>query len=283
MISSRAEMMDASNNLVPRAFEVPHPAMRSPARSASGSLAFFGGSGGAYAASPLYVQPPRTRAAFRVGYGDALIRPVWSRDGDRLLYVGVQETSRVPKALWSLWSVDISSRASRRLVLIPALNVAPLGWERHRALFLRADGADSSLYTVAPGSLKLTGILLPQPLVTAFLSPDGRYIAAAAPTGCGWCTLDIYNVETVALWTGPSGIPDERDIAWSRDGRYLATLMQNRLEASTPDGRVIGEFSPPARLPRSWQHLFEARLASHNLILWDTVTGSRYVASTYKT
>jgi Tol biopolymer transport system component len=243
----------------------------------SGRLAYFRSAGSAYAGSPLFLTNPEGRSDLLVGHGDALVRPVWSPDGRYLLYVRVQATRRFPGARWTLLEVDVQSRHTAVLAAYDALNLSPLGWQGDKALYLVANTTDSSVYAVSRGRPSLMGILMPQVLTTAFLSPDGTHIAFEAPANCVYCTLDTYDLSAQLPTIGPSGFSNESAVAWTRDGRELVAFLGGRLTVLDTDLHPVQSFRAPAGLPSVWSHLMRASVSPSDITLVDSVTGQRFL------
>lgn len=251
--------------------------MRSPSAAPVGSmLAFFRGSGDAYSATPLYLRIAQSRRPFRIGTGDALVRPAWSPDGRRLLYVRVREVAVEPGALWTVLSYDIGTHVTSTIASANALNVVPLGWAGSRPMVLVSNATDSSIYTAASGRLRVKGVVMGQPFTSALLAPDGRHVALAAPTNCSFCTLEIYGLHTASVWKGPTGLPSENDIAWTADGRYAAALVGHTIVVTTPDGGSKRAYPAPPALPRVWMNVMRLKLAGGRVAIIDTVTRRRY-------
>lgn len=212
----------------------------------------------------------------RVGRADRYITPVWSPDGQTLLYAQVTATHHDPGARWTLWRYGPGQRAPRRLASMTALNLRPLGWQRGEPAFLATTATDSSLFRVAGGHTVFGGIVIPQPVSYGSLSPSGRWIAVTAPTSCRFCTLDIYDTASQTLANGPDGIPRESEVAWTVDGHTLLTNLHGRLTAVDAASLKTQILPWPSGLPSTWSHPMRARLSATALVLTDLVTGRRY-------
>ncbi|MDQ2742551.1 MAG: hypothetical protein M3Z66_09705 [Chloroflexota bacterium] len=236
--------------------------------------AFFARSGPANSQVPLLIAQGRTIR--RVGFGDPLLRPVWSHDGKHLLFVRVSETSGIPGARWQLLEFNLPSRTTRRLASVESLGVTPLGWSRGRILFLVAQPAALTVFGATPGKTSKIATLLSQPLIDASLSPNGRYIAVAAPANCGFCTLDIFDLDRGTLWGGPTGLPNASTIAWTNDGSTLVTEVGRRVAIVELPGFSVRYRPMGSTLPRRWVDVMRASVDGRAVTLTDTVTGEVY-------
>jgi hypothetical protein len=119
-----------------------------------------------------------------------------------------------------------------------------------------------------------------QPILTAYLSPDGRSMAFAAPANCLYCTVDLYDLAEQRVWDGPSGVNNETALAWTGDSRQVVALAGHRLLTVDRTSENVGSAPAPYNLPRRWIHPMSATITRGHVTLTDTVTGARYQAST---
>ena len=141
-----------------------------------------------------------------------------------------------------------------------------------RIIFLLADSTDTSIFTVSAGHPKLVGIMMPQPIVSANLSPGGRFIAFGAPTNCSSCSVYLYDLSKHALSSGPTGMPNDTTLAWTADGSTVVAILGNRLTALSAATLGATSFPIPSGLPRSWNEPMRAVLHGNMLTLIDLVT-----------
>jgi hypothetical protein len=240
--------------------------------------AFFRRGKDAYAPSALYVSSLVSRVTIRVGAGDFLIPPVWSANSCALLYVRVRQTRSLPLARWSLISYDLRTRVTSTRAVKTGLNLAPLGLRPSGASFMLANSTDTALFSASGAHQSLLGILLSQPLVTARESPDGSYVAFAAPTNCSYCTLDVYDVSKKSTWVGPSGLTNERTFTWSNH-HLLVALIGSRLAVINVLSHSISWYARPGGLPDNWPHELRALVRPDKIILTDWLGGRSYVTS----
>jgi len=242
-------------------------------------IAYFLGKRGAYAPSPLVVVSQQTGALRRVGAGDRLVRPAWSRNGRFLLYARVAPTSRSPGAMWSLVRADV--RSARNLVLWrqAALAIQPLGWRGQQALYTAAEETDTAVYAVHGKDRGILGMLLSEPITNPVLSPSGRYIAFGAPTNCDFCTLNIYDLQLQWDWGGPSGMPRETDLAWGANDTLVASFGK-KLAIVTANGyHPRTRYEPlPSGMPRVWSDPMSAVVTDNRVVITDTVSHRRYIS-----
>ncbi|MDQ2743273.1 MAG: hypothetical protein M3Z66_13410 [Chloroflexota bacterium] len=226
--------------------------------------------------SVLWVRSRHSARAMHVNNVDSLIQPVWAPSGDRFLFVRVAATVTYPGERWSLNRFDLLSGRAGSLASAAAMNLTPLGWQGSRALYATASASDTSIYAVRQGHVSFVSILMPQPLVTAIMSPDAHYVAFAAPTNCFYCTLDIFDLQSQSLWIGPSGLPDEHHLAWTADSQKLATVLRGRVAAVDVDSHQIRLYGGSASLERAWADDPTARVDATGLTLFDAITGGHY-------
>jgi len=244
---------------------------RSRRRSTSQS-AYFIGLQNAYHGSLLYVRSGSQ--VLKVGPADPFVRPVWTPSGKSVLYVSVSASGLYPKAVWSLWSFDVGAHHSYLRARTRALGLTPLGQAERNTLYIVTRPTDTSVYSVSPGKAShFVTILIPQPIVAAWLSPGARYIAFSVPTACTYCTLDVFDLNQNSLWIGPTGSPSEDDTSWSADGRTLVTALNGRLAVLQPGGSSERTYSWPRGLPRIWPQTMIATLSPDSVRLTDTVSG----------
>lgn len=241
--------------------------------------AYFDGGGDAYSGK-LDLVDTSSGARTSVGNADPYVRPVWSQDNRYLLYVRVVQTRAFPDAHWSLLRLDTRSHRVDVVARANAMTLIPLGWSGRRLLYLVGNSTDTSLFARTARRSEFVSIVMAQPLTTATLAPNGRYIALGAPTTCyALCTLDIFDVHRPATWIGPTGMPDEFTLAWTDDGETVVTILKGRLATIQADTHATHFYSIPASLPRSWRHPMRAAILSDGLRLTDTITGRTYQVS----
>jgi len=226
--------------------------------------------------SVLWVRSLHSARAMPVHNVDSLIQPVWDPSGDRFLFVRVAATVTYPGERWSLNRFDLRSGRAVSLTSAVAMNLTPLGWQGSRALYATASTTDTSVYAVQQGHVSFVSILMPQPLVTAIMSPDAHYVAFAAPTNCSYCTLDIFDLQSQSLWIGPSGLPDEHHLAWTADSQKLVTVLKGRVAAVDINSHEIRLFGGSAALEPAWADHPTAHVEATAVTLFDPVTGGHY-------
>ena len=255
-----------------------------PRRSATAApngcwLAYFIQRGGIYDRNPLYVSRRGAFGALRLGYGDPLVRPAWSPDGRYLVYVRAEATKIFPGTRWLLVRLDLQTRRDQVVARVRALGLTPLGWRAGTMLYLVANPTDTAIGAQSIGTTRTLGVLIPQPIISASLSPDGQFIGFGAPTNCSGCTLDLYDATTGTLWNGPSGMPGESTLAWSGDSKAVVTILGQRLAVVPVDHSAPRLFRLPGDLPHSWIHPMRALLGPDSVRLVDTVTQRTYNAT----
>lgn len=239
-------------------------------------IAYFEGRGDAYAGSPLVIRDTRTGASRQIGRADPLVSPVWSADGRRLLTIQVRGTARFPGAEWSLVQWTTSGR-SRVLVQRPGLAMVPLGWHGDAAMYLVATATDTSIYRVVPGGAPtFVSILVSQVVTAARLSPDGQAIAFTVPTNCGYCNLDVIDLNTLRTLYGPSGAASGWTFAWTRDTAHVLTATPRGLGIMDAGSGAVRYVVVPRGLPRIWEHPFRASISDRGVLLMDSITGTQY-------
>ncbi len=226
--------------------------------------------------SVLWVRSLHSARAIPVHNVDSLIQPVWASAGNRFLFVRVAATVTYPGERWTLNQFDLRSGRAVSLANAVAMNLTPLGWQGSRALYATASTTDTSIYAVRQGHVSFVSILIPQPLVTAIMSPDARYVAFAAPTNCSYCTLDIFDLQSQSLWIGPTGLPDEHHLAWTADGQKLVTVLKRRVATVDVNSHEIRLYGGSAALERAWADGPTARVDAAAVTLFDPVTGAHY-------
>jgi hypothetical protein len=164
------------------------------------------------------------------------------------------------------------------LVSLDALNLEPLGWADGRVLYLIANSTDTSIFSVSRGKNSFVGILMSQVITSAALSPTGRYIAFSAPTNCGYCTLDIYDLSRQWLWIGPSGMTNYDRFVWATDGHSLVAQVGVGLISLDARLHSINQFHATGDLARLFAPSLRARLGRDSLVLEDARTGLSLVA-----
>jgi len=226
--------------------------------------------------SVLWVRSLHSTRAIQVHAVDSLIQPVWAPSRDRFLFVRVAATVTYPGERWTLNQFDLRSGKAAPLTNAVAMNITPLGWQGSRAFYATASSTDTSIYAVRRGHVSFVSILMPQPLVTAIMSPDARFVAFAAPTNCSYCTLDIFDLQAQSLWIGPSGLPDEHRLAWTADSQKLVTVLKRRVATVDPNSHDIRLYGGSAALEPAWADGPTARVDAVGVTLFDPVTGGHY-------
>ncbi len=178
-----------------------------------------------------------TRTSSVVGVADPLVRPVWSKDGRSLMYALVSANTPSSGARWMLREYDSLKGQNRTITSTRAVSVIPLGWIQGNPLFLKSNLVDTSVYAVVDGRTKYLGVLAPQIITSARLSPRDPVVAFAAPTNCYNCTLEFFDLRRDVTWSGPTGFTSESDFAWTSDGRSIVlTLPGKQLKVSDVPG-----------------------------------------------
>jgi hypothetical protein len=243
-------------------------------------VAYIPPAGDAYARSPVKIWSRASGVSRTISYADRFVRPVWSSDGTRILFVRVTQTPAYPGALWTLLEADARSGSVRVLDRQNGLNMLPLGWRDGRPLYLVSTATDSSLFSIVGGKRHFISILMPQVITAAFLSRDAKYVAFAAPSDCFFCTYDTFNLDMLHPLVGPSGGHNENNIAWARHGDDMAVPLKDRIgivRAETVG--VVTTYPLPAGLPPIWTHPMTFRRTAHKLTLTDTVTRATYTST----
>ena len=191
----------------------------------------------------------------------------------------VTEASHMDRAVRCFRKQGIDAIPSACRYRATELNLSPLGWLHGQSAFISAQASDTSVYVVTRHGPRFVSILLPQPITSGFLSPDGRWIAFTAPASCTYCTLDIFDLQEHTLWNGPSGIARETSIVWSNDSRALVTELTNTLATVDPDSHNLSRYSQPAGLGSVWMHPLRATLGDTMLTLTDRTTGAVFPAN----
>jgi Tol biopolymer transport system component/DNA-binding SARP family transcriptional activator len=78
-------------------------------------------------------------------------------------------------------------------------------------------------------------------------SPDGRMLAIPASHG-GARYVEVTSRDEKGEWTDPRRIANAPNVAWSPDGRWLATCGDSGLTLVSPDGQHRRQLVPPGRL-----------------------------------
>lgn len=256
-------------------FAVRHARLPASGTGHGDLVAFFRESGSAYARTPLQIMNRRTGKVWRIGYGDRFVRPVWSADGRHVLYVRVRPAGRVPGAVWSLMESGMHG-GSRALASRLGTSVSPLGEVRGHVFYALSTSVATDVYDLHYGRSTFVSIVMPQILTSLLLSPDSRYVAFAAPTGCSFCTVDVYDLLKQEMMPGASGAPSEIDLAWTRDGRDVVSRAKADLAILDVYTGALRYVRAPAGLPRVWSHEMRAIVSPRSVELIDTVTGARY-------
>ncbi|HCG00162.1 MAG TPA: hypothetical protein DEV93_06410 [Chloroflexi bacterium] len=216
--------------------------------------------------------------ALNAGFGDPYVRPVWSSNGEKILFVSVRASKGFPLAIWSLLQYDLSTHQRTRLATVRALDAEPLGWLRGSPLFTVISQADTSLMTAADEKLTQVSILMPQAVTSAQMSPNGRYISYVVPANCrGTCTLDWFDTQTLHPHFGPTGVPNPTAVGWTGIGRSLFAVIHGRIAMlNAASGRIV-LYTLPSNMPARWTHIFRGRPTGSRIVVYDTVSGVKYV------
>lgn len=251
---------------------------RSPGRARWGPqitsrwVAYFSGSGNAYRGERLSVSNLGLHWVMHVADADPYVQPVWSPDHHSMLYVTVKPSSVFPGAVWTLWRYDLFGRA-RALTSANALQMSPLGWYRGSVIFTLARETDSSIYRLKHGNPQFVSILVPQLSTAPMLAPSGSLVAFTTPAECRRCTLSIFDLAARKTWVGPTGISDERDLAWTPNGRILVTLLDGRVASVNTSNHAISWYRRPTSLPSPWALPMSARVFAKSLVLRNDRSG----------
>lgn len=158
--------------------------------------------------------------------------PLWSADGNRVLYLSQLKGAPAGKVLWTVWQTDMSSRKSDTIVQIDSFPRL-LGWfgSTNEVMFATVEGkrrptivADVSLIRVANGSGNQVVARLPSAYLNNLqLSPDGRMLAFAS-----------HQDGADNIWLIPTVGGQARKITTNSDPRlYFSSLSWS------PDGKAI--------------------------------------------
>ena len=217
------------------------------------------------------------RTPVAIGRANPFVRPVWSGDGNDLLYVRSQPTSAFPGIRWTLFHYRVASGVSTPLISDNALNMQPLGWLRGRALVSLSTQSDTSIATTGRGTITHLSVVMPQLLTSIRLSPDERFLAFVAPANCiSTCTLDLFDLSTLRAWIGPTGVANPSTFAWTTGGSAVAFIQGGRIGLIDATSHQTAYYSLPRHLPQQWNHPFRASVQGHSVRLTDTITGATY-------
>lgn len=241
-------------------------------------IAYLTQRGNAYTANAVRVLDRATGETSTIGYGDRFIPPVWSSTGRSFVYVRVVPASGIPGDRWTLVQVNAGSGRGHVISRVYGLNVIPLGWSQGAFLFLRADAVNTSILRVAHGRTAYQGLLASQIVTGASLAPNGRRIAYATGTNCGYCTVDLVSLYPVMHHVpGPIGMPNDGAMAWTPNSSTVVGLFSRHLLAiNAATGQEEGRYRLPAGLPAQWHHSLRLRLSRAGVTLIDAVKGRRY-------
>lgn len=243
-------------------------------------VAWIRHAGSAYGPNPLDILDRQSGRRVALGSGDRFIRPVWSRDGRRVLFVSVARTGAYPGARWTLMLANRVSGQVQALVRQNALNMLPLGWRGRRPLYLLSTASDTSIFTAVRHRPHFVSIMMPQVITGATLAPGGGNIAFAAPSNCFFCTYDNFDFAAFHTSVGPSGGANEGDMAWAPDVSKLAVPLKDSIGVLSPGAPSPSAVYPrPSGLPRVWGHPMTFTESGRTLTLRDTVTGARYTST----
>jgi len=238
---------------------------------------FFRGGGSAYTGRRLYL-----RVAGRpdqiVGRADPYVRPLVTGAPPRVYFVQVRRTMAFPGAEWTLLSYDSSSGRTSVVARAVGMALLPLGESGRSFLYAVARETDTSVFSATRGTSRFDTILVTQPLTSAAMSPDGRFIAFTVPASCWYCTLDVFDTTSRRIWTGPSGLPSERAFAWSPNSQTLLAAVGARLEAIGPNDHPSVFYSLPAALPAVWPASLRLSNVGATVRLTDVLANRTYLA-----
>jgi hypothetical protein len=176
---------------------------------------------------------------------------------------------------------DYQNRSMMRLATLPGVAMVPLGWWHTNPLFLVATGSDTSLYLASAGMSHFLGVLAPQVVTSAALSPRAPLVAFVAPTNCYNCTLNLFDLRTRTEWNGPSGIADESELAWSTDGKSVVTTLHGTIAVVPASSGTRVRLGRSVDLPKTWSHSLSVMIGPLGVHVLDTITG-RSVFSAFR-
>lgn len=251
----------------------------SPAARAGSWIASFRGISGSGPTATLVVRNTVKGTVRRVGLANPYVRPVWSPGGTELLYVSSTATATFPGVRWTVYRYDLASARAAPIARVEALHVTPLGWWRGAPLLASANQAVTRLQRVVGGRVRHVAIMMPQILTSALLSPDGTRVAFVAPTNCiTTCTLDVFDLATLEVWVGPTGVANPTTFTWTTDGRALVSLLNGTLARTDVATKRTTAYRVPDGLPGRWADLMRARDTGAGIRLIDSVSGRVYAS-----
>jgi hypothetical protein len=241
-------------------------------------VARFTGSGDAYRGQTLVISRGVNGPSITVARADPYVRPVWSPDQRKLLFVTVRAARAIPGAAWTLHHYNRMTHRIAALASEPAMGFWPLGWRGDSIIYAVSNGSDTSLYAWSRGKIQFLSILVPQVVSAPSLSPDGARVAFLTPADCSYCALSIFELTTLTTWFGPAGVPSEYDVAWTADGRTIVTMLNGKIAAIDLTNHHVASYARPAGLPALWPHSMSAALSGNRIRLTDQTTGRVYTS-----
>jgi serine/threonine protein kinase len=185
----------------------------------------------------------------RLTDGISATSPIWSPDEKRLLF------SSDRAGHFDLYAINTSGPSSEEPVLSDAGNKYGLDWSKAGViLYARVppDGSATEIWSmpIDRGEQPTKLIETPFPLATAKFSPDGQSIAYSAGTGTN---SEVYVLTFPALQRRQISTNGGSSPRWSRDGKRIYFVSQQRLVAVSFDAKDFSTRSP--------QTLFKVRFA----------------------
>ena len=215
-----------------------------------------------------------SRSVFPDAY--ALGRPVWTSDSQHVFFLRETSIGGTPGARWSIVRASPTGRTTTS-TRVDALNVALLGMAGGKLLYLVANMTDTSLYTLGARGPQLIGIPMSEPVTTAFLSPNGKYVGFASPTNCTYCNLNIYDVYRTSLWNGPTGVDNEHAFIWT-PANQLVALLNHRPVVVDPVSESMSIYSRPTWFPHQLGDAWTARVHARQLTLTNATSHTAVAA-----
>jgi len=232
--------------------------------------AAFAASGGDRAHARLRLKRAASDSSFVFPDTYALSRPVWTKDSQHVFFLRETSVGGTPGARWSIVRATPSGRTTIS-TQVDALNVTLLGMSGAKLLYLVANMTDTSLYTFDAHGARLASIPMSEPVTTAFLSPNGKYVAFASPANCNYCNLDIYDVYRTTLWNGPAGVANERAFTWTAQNQ-LVTVLNYHPAVVDPVSESVRMYNRPTWLPPQLGDAWSARVRAGQLTLTNAVS-----------
>jgi hypothetical protein len=156
------------------------------------------------------------------------------------------------------------------------MNLTPLGWSRSHVLYLVANATHTGIYKASERGPSFISTLVSQPTTSGVLSPDGRWIAFGVPASCYYCTLYVYDLATLTIWNGPSGVPGEYALAWTSDSRWIVAPLGKHLALISPTTHDQSLYRLPRDLNHNWGDPMRAKAHGGSLTITDSTSGRVY-------